>query len=263
MWIRNLPVGYQSQRSFHDNLVFLWKSDNVYVMDNHLAAAWCWMQECDAETRYNFMHIDRHNDLGTNTPFDVYRYIKDYQHLSIDEYTGLSWTNDGNGIQVKAFLWDNYIAQCAYLFPKWFQDVAFSTRTPFLGRREREKLLGTEIYSLSATELLHYIDNDIHVDEDAEQLNESVGRPSLKWIVNLDLDYFFEKVDNHDNIQIMSDDYIRLLARKLRFVINRIQVLTIALSPECCGGWENALHALGVFMEAYEERPYSFPDDYQ
>lgn len=41
-------------------------------MDNHLAAAWCWMQECDADTRYNFMHIDRHNDLGTNTPFDIY-----------------------------------------------------------------------------------------------------------------------------------------------------------------------------------------------
>lgn len=69
-------------------------------MDNHLAAAWCWMQECDADTRYNFMHIDRHNDLGTNTPFDIYRHIKDNQHLSIDEYTNLSWTNEGNGIVV-------------------------------------------------------------------------------------------------------------------------------------------------------------------
>lgn len=261
MWIRNLPVGYQSQRSFHDNLVFLWKSDNVYVMDNHLAAAWCWMQECDAETRYNFMHIDRHNDLGTNTPFGVYRYIKDNQHLSIDEYTNLSWTNEGNGIQVKAFLWDNYITQCAYLFPKWFQDVVFSTRTA-LDRNEREKLLGIEIHSLSATELLHFIDDKMHVDEDAEQLNELVGRPSLKWIVNLDLDYFFESFDD-GCFQILTDYYIIALAKRLRDVRNRIQALTIALSPECCGGWENALHALGVFMEAYEEKPCSFPDDYQ
>lgn len=85
MWIRNLPTDYHKQQSDFDNLVFLWKTNNVYVMDNHLAAAWCWMQECDADTRYNFMHIDKHNDLGTNTPFDIYRHIKDNQHLSIDQ----------------------------------------------------------------------------------------------------------------------------------------------------------------------------------
>ena len=45
------------------------------------------MQECNADSRYNFLHIDRHNDLGTNTPFDVYRHIKHNQHLSIDEPT--------------------------------------------------------------------------------------------------------------------------------------------------------------------------------
>ena len=261
MWIRNLPADYQNLRSGHDNLVFLWKTDKIYVMDNHLAAAWCWMQECGADTRYNFLHIDRHNDLGSNTPFDVYWHVKENQHLSLDEYTNLSWTNEGNLLQVKAFRWDNYITQCLYLFPKWFQDVAFSTRKP-VGRREREKLLGTEIHSLSATELLHFIDDKINVDEDAKQLNESVGKPSLKWIINLDLDYFFESFDD-GCFQILTDDYIIALAKRLRGVRNRIQVLTIALSPECCGNWQNALHALHVFMEAYEEQPYDFPDDYQ
>ena len=261
MWIRNIPADYLNQRSGHDNLVFLWKSDNVYVMDNHLAAAWCWMQECDAGTRYNFMHIDRHNDLGSNTPSDVYWHIKDNQHLSLDEYTNLSWTNEGNHIQVKAFRWDNYITQCLYLFPKGFQDVSFSTRKP-LDRSEREKLLGTVIHSLSATELLHFIDDKMHINEDAEQLNEIVGRPSLKWIVNLDLDYFFEALDG-EYIQLLTDDYIIALAKTLKSVKNRIQVLTIALSPECCGVWENALHALRVFMEAYKEQPYEFPGGYQ
>lgn len=127
------------------------------------------------------MHIDRHNDLGTNTPFDVYKHIQHNQHLSIDEYTELFWTNEGNSMQVKAFKWDNYISQCMYLFPQWFLDVAYSTRTS-LGRSEREKFLGAEIHGLSATELLHYIDNNIRVDEeeDAEQLNEIVWRLSSK-----------------------------------------------------------------------------------
>ena len=160
MWIRNLPTDYHKQQSDFDNLVFLWKTNNVYVMDNHLAAAWCWMQECDADTRYNFMHIDRHNDLGTNTPFDIYGHIKDNQHLSIDEYTNLSWTNEGNGITLKAFRWDNYITQCMYLFPQWFWDVVYSTRTS-LGRSEREKLLGATIQSVSAAKLLSYIENNL------------------------------------------------------------------------------------------------------
>lgn len=261
MWIRNLPTDYHKQQSDFDNLVFLWKTNNVYVMDNHLAAAWCWMQECDADTRYNFMHIDRHNDLGTNTPFDIYRHIKDNQHLSIDEYTNLSWTNDGNGISLKAFRWDNYITQCMYLFPQWFWDVVYSTRTS-LGRSEREKLLGATIQSVSASKLLSYIEDNLQVDEDGKQLNRAIGRESVKWIVNLDLDYFFHSSDD-GYIQILSDEYIRILAQKLRNCKHSINVLTIALSPECCGNWGNAIHALNVFMEAYEERPYGFPDDYQ
>ena len=211
-----------------------------------------------AETLERF---DKHNDLGTNTPFDIYRHIKDNQHLSIDEYTNLSWTNEGNGISLKAFRWDNYITQCMYLFPQWFWDVVYSTRTS-LGRSEREKLLGATIQSVSASKLLSYIEDNLQVDEDGEQLNRAIGQESVKWIVNLDLDYFFHSSDD-GYIQILSDEYIRILAQKLRNCKHSINVLTIALSPECCGNWGNAIHALNVFMEAYEERPYGFPDDYQ
>lgn len=35
MWIRHLLADYRNLRSFHDTLVFLWKTDMVYVMDNH------------------------------------------------------------------------------------------------------------------------------------------------------------------------------------------------------------------------------------
>lgn len=107
----------------------------------------------------------------------IYRHIKDNQHLSIEEYTNLSWTNEGNGISLKAFRWDNYITQCMYLFPQWFWNVVYSTRTS-LGRSEREKLLGAEIHGLSATELLNYIDNNIYGEEDIKKLNEMIGKKS-------------------------------------------------------------------------------------
>ncbi len=31
---------------------FLWKAGNVYVMDNHRSAAWCWAREVDASKGY-------------------------------------------------------------------------------------------------------------------------------------------------------------------------------------------------------------------
>lgn len=143
----------------------------------------------------------------------IYRHIKDYQHLAIDEYTNLSWTNEGNGISLKAFRWDNYITQCMYLFPQWFWVVVYSTRTS-LGRSEREKLFGATIQSVSASKLLSYIEDNLQVDEDGEQLNRTIGQESVKWIVNLDLDYFFHSSDD-GYIQILSDEYIRILAQNL------------------------------------------------
>lgn len=192
---------------------------------------------------------------------DIYRHIKDNQHLSIDEYINLSWTNEGNGITLKAFRWDNYITQCMYLFPRWFWVVVYSTRTS-LGRSEREKLLGAEIHGLSATELLNYIDNNIYGEEDIKKLNEMIGKKSKKWIINLDLDYFYESNDD-GFFQLLSDEYISMLAYKLKNIRDKIQVLTIALSPECCRNWDNSLHALNIFMETFEGRPFCFPEDYQ
>ena len=157
---------------------------------------------------------------------DIYRHIKDNQHLSIDEYINLSWTNEGNGITLKAFRWDNYITQCMYLFPQWFWVVVYSTRTS-LGRSEREKLLGAEIHGLSATELLNYIDNNIYGEEDIKKLNEMIGKKSKKWIINLDLDYFYESNDD-GFFQLLSDEYISMLAYKLKNIRDKIQVLTIA-----------------------------------
>ena len=41
---------------------FVWKSGNVYVMDNHRVALWCWLQELDLTKQHSLVHIDRHTD---------------------------------------------------------------------------------------------------------------------------------------------------------------------------------------------------------
>ena len=67
---------------------------------------------------------------------------------------------------------------------------------------------------------------------DVESHNENM------WIINLDLDYFF--LDNDEYYQHLSDKYIKELCKNINESIENISVITISLSPECCGGWKNS-----------------------
>ena len=49
------------------DLNILFRSKNFYVMDNHGAALWTWLQHIDTNKKYNFIHIDKHDDtLSSN-----------------------------------------------------------------------------------------------------------------------------------------------------------------------------------------------------
>ena len=53
----------------------------------------------------------------------------------------------------------------------------------------------------------------------------------------MNLDYFF----NSDGMRLFSDEYIQAMASDINKAMDRIAVMTIALSPECCGCWDNAI----------------------
>jgi UPF0489 domain len=74
---------------------FLWKSGDVYVMDNHRAALWCWLQHIAPEKKHSIFHIDRHYDtlkcdrwvphLPTNWKMSIEEYLE-YPFVDDDEY---------------------------------------------------------------------------------------------------------------------------------------------------------------------------------
>ena len=66
-----------------------------------------------------------------------------------------------------------------------------------------------------------------------EALNNDDGE---LWIINLDIDYFF-----NNGKQIFSSEYINSVCSQINQVRKKIAIITIALSPECCGGWDNSI----------------------
>lgn len=212
--------------SVTDNV--LWKNKNIYIMDNHRLALWCWFQELEKGTRYNLLHIDAHPDLSESA-------LKNFNHdlwsLDLATYRSL-WQQDVN---LPLFRWDNYLE----VFLKNYLDLVGVTMsaTHHLGS---SKGLSIEVKSFDlANECLEIFSGKKYINE-------------FEWIVNLDLDYFFSA--RPLKFELFSDEFVESLAQSIHKGLKSglIKVFTISLSPECCGSWEKAEMMLKKFSHIIE-----------
>lgn len=250
-WIKALPDDYERHTSFCYGSVMLWQANKVYVMDNHLSAAWCWLQSCDPTKEYNFMHIDRHYDMLECFHDEDLQPLIDNPHMPYDEFKNLKRKKNNDYEKYEVFRWDNYIMATYVLQPDWFHTNIFLTH--------KEGDIGNS-WGHKAFQIRE--ENPLYMDW---YINQYIGEPSefldgfngkdyeLPWIVNLDLDVFYTVCSPH--IQLHSDDYIRYIARLLNDNLTNIQVVTIALSPDCMGGetmkkkWDNSFRILKIMSE--------------
>ena len=219
-----IPFNRGRSGTFNLNLAF--NDGKVYIMDNHLAASWCWLQKIDPNTQYSLLHIDRHYDLlDSQTDFWVNALRSQNINLrtvSIQELVALRYRNEElptNGPH-QIFRWDNYLTIFNRLYPGVIGDWMFATHKD-----------GSEVDEITLDEIEPW---DLHTN-----LSYWINGGETRWIVNLDIDYFFSDVDNR-YFQMFADEFVIRIANEIRTAWNKIDVLTIALSPEMCGGWENA-----------------------
>jgi len=209
--------------SSKDNLLL--KQDSIYVMDNHRLALWCWFQEMEKGNRYNLFHIDAHPDMSESA---LETFNHDLWIMNLEQYR-TAWQQNINS---PLFRWDNYLE----VFLRNYPDCIGLTlsATHHLGS---PKGLQEEVRPYDLLKCL----NDIFSGK--KYINE------LPWIVNLDLDYFFSA--QPEKIQLFSDEHIDMIAKTLMngLELGMIKVITIALSPECCGGWDKAELMLSKFAQ--------------
>ena len=202
----------------HQN--FLVQYDDVYVMDNHRAAYWCWLRECDVSRPFNLIHIDRHNDTLQSNLEAWDKALPPVGALSIDDYLDLQFHRPVPLGPHPLVRWDNYLSlflrrECAKL-SQFVNATHGEGDTPNL-----EPSFSPALHELPG--VLRYLS-----DQD-----------SAPWICNLDLDYFFYSVDQQVAGRLVGDDYLKRTAEGIQAhrESGSIAVVTICLSPECCGGW--------------------------
>ena len=94
-------------RSGVANQNFLCRSGSVYVMDNHRAALWCWLQELDLEEPHSLIHIDRHTDTLQSRLDDWMQHLPSWSD-DIDTY--LAQTHRIGAHDCPVIRWDNYLS---------------------------------------------------------------------------------------------------------------------------------------------------------
>ena len=211
--------GRQSSGVWDQN--FLWGHKSVYIMDNHRAALWCWLQHLKNGEKYNLFHIDRHYDTLNIQIRELNSPIPDLKEIGIDDYLAIEQKTASGAFPL--IRWDNYLSIFFELYGKQVEEYIFATHEE--GNEPKwENWLRDAVWDIP----------DI--------LECRLSRSKNKWILNIDLDYFFCGSENHK--RMLSDEYAQAVFEVVhkKYQDGTIRVLTIAFSPEYCGGWEPAEH---------------------
>ena len=226
-----LPFQGRNPSSAYDQN-FVWRRDNVYVMDNHRAALWCWCQHIEKDSKYNLLHIDRHYDaLQTLDEEALAKHLPD--PWEVDLQVALDSTSPSvrcSGNESLCLRYDNYLSILVAKWPEILGRCVLATHKQ--GNPPRIDRIEFKPYKLLS---------DIGLIFKTPECNDD----TQQWICNIDLDYFFRESGqegDHSHLRRFSTAYVRHIFSSLKDTLatGKIAVLTMALSPECCGGWANA-----------------------
>jgi len=220
------------------NQNFLWQHGPVYVMDNHRAALWCWLQHVVLTSPHSMFHIDRHTDTLQSRLNEWVAHLPRSWNITIDEYLGHTYEMDGNGMEsVPVFRWDNYLSIYFEQFSSSINRCHFATHSDG-DAPNHENTMFEDMWNLPDN-LDYWLDNS-----------------EKPWIVNVDLDYFFWHNSEGPGLMV-SDAFLETIFEKLRLKIDdgTVAVATICLTPDDAftGGWkpsellaERVLSILGI-----------------
>jgi hypothetical protein len=204
---------------------FLYQKKNVFFMDNHRTASWCWENSIRECSNIALIHIDAHYDAGMVEAIDIMR-LPDPKSSSVTEYIdGVYRSSPVTLCKTPVITWDTYL----YIFESIHRDKINSLLclTHGYGAKFPNESIAVDIIGDKAAQYLYQYVNFLG----------SV-------IINIDLDYFAKQNFKDGNP-----------TRNLKSIAEAVGVLstsssvciTICLSPECCDGWEEAEAILKLF----------------
>ncbi|WP_024610436.1 UPF0489 family protein [Pseudoalteromonas sp. TB64] len=215
---------------------FLYQQENVFFMDNHRTASWCWEKNISECSNIALIHIDAHYDAGVVEAIDIMR-LPDPKSSSVTEYINkVNRSSPEHLCETPVITWDTYL----YIFESIHRDKINSL------------LCVTHGYGAKLP------DESVAVDLNADKVTNSLyqlANFSGSVIINIDLDYFAKQNFKDDN----PTRSLKKIAEAIGVLSTSASVcITICLSPGCCDGWEEAEAILKLFNR-YAEFNFELP----
>lgn len=203
------------------------ENNNFFLMDNHRLATWCFYQKLKMHQTYHLLHVDAHFDMTEGVQEKLIEKRINVKNLSLSDYQNLRDENTNS----KLIRFDNYL-------PLIWSSGDFNIKqvvsmTHEVGQRPKTFKL--------------------------DEISPYHALPSLKslfitqhsWVVNIDFDYFYSRQEK--KFLMFSEEYIIDFFSKIKLAYDddMIAVVTLALSPECCGGWKESQKVLELFQRVF------------
>lgn len=219
---------------------FLWTEYNIYIMDNHLFALWCWSQHYQGQEGVDLFHVDAHYDSDLICDLEVQACPEDIHNLDIEAYleienplpfTPLSQEDEDDSLYHFLFHWSNYLSFFMHRYHHRLNSIFFCTQ-------KRGRPPNSEWNAI-----------ELEFDGLLERLRCSQIRSA---IINIDFDYFVDmrqdSVSGDTCYFLAGQDRLELLFAEVQRLnsLGRLLVLTICLSPECCGTWSLSEEILAI-----------------
>ena len=216
---------------------------NIYLMDNHKMALWCWSQQMDLSKQYNLIHIDRHSDCICEDIDDYsFEFTKNqnFKKLSAVEFDNLCYDRKINEAN-RVFTWNNYL-------PIFYNKYLKNVKTSYFFVHEHESIHNSLKRKIEVLEPDFLFGNYL----------QSILDENKFIIINLDIDYFFDTSENNYKM-LFSNDRIQTIFEKFESKYNDPNcIFTIALSPECCGNWKNSIDFISEHFKLFDLKKHLF-----
>jgi hypothetical protein len=201
-------------------------NENLYIMDNHRCALFHWL---NLKTSFHYLHIDAHYDAYSDQNSTEELALLLQPNLSPESFLSL----ENERLQKKLIRWDNYLPIFYALKGELIKSSHFFTQKIGIPPRPTG---GGSMREYGPWELVTFL--------------QSIKRTQMDetpWIINIDLDYFFQKQFPRP---IFEQEFLHTFFHSLRTLQNDglCASITWAISPECCPSKDASINLLNFAL---------------
>lgn len=217
--------------SYNINMLVSDNEEKVFIMDNHLLAIWCWARKIKNGRKYSIVHIDKHYDL-LQSKIEYWKEISDFDTENIKKIS----PDEMQGLVKKELNWGNYLSIFIV------KNINLIEKIITITHKEGDSLENfVKNEKIPEVRKLTENFNDEVIDINGSNPTEEFERKmrelasflseanNSKIILNVDIDFFFD-----DKKQIFTTKQIEEFSQIIKTHWGKLEIVTIALSPEMC-----------------------------